>query len=137
MDFKIGRSRLTTTSIASQCDSEVKSYGKADLEAGTRIRFEELRLALTNWQQQDTEPDRESAPLLHRSRPASAWKAFIQSDQSFRHSSQVSVGILLACMLSFIVDFQYIREWAAITVLVIFEASYGGFLRKAVQVLTL
>eukprot|EP00158_Paraphelidium_tribonemae_P008516 Partr_v1_DN28600_c2_g4_i3_m72622 len=60
----------------------------------------------------------------------------IKTDRAFRYGSQVAISIMLASMLTFI---SYFREridskgWACITVIMVFEPSFGGFLKKSMQ----
>ncbi|KAI8923721.1 aluminum activated malate transporter-domain-containing protein [Entophlyctis helioformis] len=57
-------------------------------------------------------------------------------NRAFRHAFQISVAITLATLLTFV---DVLRKpikgkgWAAITVAMTYESTYGGFLRKAMQ----
>lgn len=105
---------------------------ETDVEIITKL--EQFQRRMDQSQLLDDESS-ESSFLLRGSRTSRTSQVmfFIKTNTAFRHSSQVSTGIFLACCLSYFEGFQYIREWAAITLLVTFENTYGGFLRKGIQ----
>nr|KAJ3416277.1 hypothetical protein HK105_001304 [Polyrhizophydium stewartii] len=60
----------------------------------------------------------------------------VYRNKGLRHGFQVGVAIVIATLLNFVDAFREPingKAWAAITVIATYEATYGGFLRKALQ----